>query len=554
MMCRSATTASVLLSLMQWGGDCIVIDTAKSKSDQTGEKEFPRHIYANPLKPWCCPFLSLAVYIFSLPFRTEGDDQLFPGSCQEDRFGKILQSVVEELPDMFLNQLGANPSDIATHSTRKGSASYVLSHVGGPNVIQVFLRCCWSLGNVQDRYIFLDAGGDQFVGRTVSGLPMSDSKFATLPPHFHPKDFSELTETGWEVILPRFRTLPSSFQGIIPFLFASIVYHVEYLENMLSPQHPIFQSTIFTRGYVEKYRGTILVGEGVCPVTGMAASGVPQNVRILYEIEQLKAGNAAVKAEMQKMKEDIIEAVTHSSNCLPEKLAAHLFDNFTINGMTPVTVDRVQSIVNEMKIDILSALERRANGVSEEKHEETSCSPPPVNVPLGFSTHFWCNPRDKHHQPKPHPVPKGFVLPRASCANCWMLWHFGNTQQNIAPYSSFRKDDLDLNAEAQQLSKIRCVMDSILAIAVKHNFVGGNIRIRNLCESEAQELFAKAFPIFLSELYNENSNASSGAHITLGNQSISTLYQLKKRTEALQRKKMASAEEELPSHERLITI
>ena len=82
---------------------------------------------------------------------------------------------------------------------------------------------------------FLDAGGDQFVGRTVSGLPMSDSKFATLPPHFHPQDFSELTETGWEVILPRFRTLPSSFQGIIPFLFASIVYHVEYLENMLSP-------------------------------------------------------------------------------------------------------------------------------------------------------------------------------------------------------------------------------------------------------------------------------------------------------------------------------
>ena len=99
------------------------------------------------------------------------------------------------------------------------------------------------------------------------------------------------------------------------------------------------------------------MGEGVCPVTGMVASGVPQNIRVLYEIEQLKAGNAAVKAEMQKMKEDIIEAVTHSSNCLPEKLAAHLVDNFTINGMTPVTVDRVQPIVNEMKIDILSALE-----------------------------------------------------------------------------------------------------------------------------------------------------------------------------------------------------
>ena len=202
-----------------------------------------------------------------------------------------------------------------------------------------------------------------------------------------------------------------------------------------------------------------------------------------------------------------------------------------------------------------SMLKRRvASGPSEAKNEETSSSPPSSNVVPGFSTHFWCNPRDKHRQPKPHPVPKGFVLPRASCANCWMLWHFGNTQKHIAPYSSFRKDDLDLNAEAQQLSKTRCVMDSILAIAVKHNFVGENIRIRNLRESEAQELFEKAFPIFLSELYNENSSASSGAHITLGNQSISTLYQLKKRREALHRKKMVPAVEELTSYECLITI
>ena len=151
---------------------------------------------------------------------------------------------------------------------------------------------------------------------------------------------------------------------------------------MSSPQNPIFQSIIFTYGYVEKYRGTILAGEGVIPITDMMASGIPQNVCILYEIEQLKAGNAAVKAEMQKMKEDIIEAVTHSSNCRPEKLVANLVDNFTINGMTPVTVDCVQSIVTEIKIGILSALERKGNSLSEEKYEETSCSPHLSMCPL----------------------------------------------------------------------------------------------------------------------------------------------------------------------------
>ena len=60
MMCRVATTGAVLLSLMRWTGDCIRIDTAQSKTDKTGEKEkdFGRHVYANPWMPWICPFLS----------------------------------------------------------------------------------------------------------------------------------------------------------------------------------------------------------------------------------------------------------------------------------------------------------------------------------------------------------------------------------------------------------------------------------------------------------------------------------------------------------------
>ena len=80
----------------------------------------------------------------------------------------------------------------------------------------------------------------------------------------------------------------------------------------------------------------------------------------------------------------------------------------------------------------------------------------------------------------------------------------------------------------------------ILAIAMKHNFVGRNIQIHNLCESEAWELFAKAFLIFLSYL-----NCTMRTQV-LVSQSISTLYEVQKQTEALHCKKMASAEEELP--------
>ena len=151
-----------------------------------------------------CPILALAVYIFCIYISNLADKNqlLFLGDFQEDRFSKVLQCALENLPEHLLDLLGGDPADIGTHSTRKGAASYVLSHVGGPNVIQVFLRCCWSLGNVQNRYIFLDAGGDQFVGRTVGGLTMTDSSFATLPPRLRPEDHADICKMGWESVLP----------------------------------------------------------------------------------------------------------------------------------------------------------------------------------------------------------------------------------------------------------------------------------------------------------------------------------------------------------------
>jgi hypothetical protein len=37
---------------------------------------------------------------------------------------------------------------------------------------------------IQDRYLFCEQGSDQLVGRCVSGLPILDERFATIPPHF----------------------------------------------------------------------------------------------------------------------------------------------------------------------------------------------------------------------------------------------------------------------------------------------------------------------------------------------------------------------------------
>ena len=47
--------------------------------------------------------------------------RLFSGESQEDRYSKILQSVVENVPAEILKEVSGNATDIGTHSTRKGA-------------------------------------------------------------------------------------------------------------------------------------------------------------------------------------------------------------------------------------------------------------------------------------------------------------------------------------------------------------------------------------------------------------------------------------------------
>ena len=119
--------------------------------------------------------LALGVYV--LLFGFNGDECLFPGSDQYERFRKKMKKVLidQELPC----------EDFGTHSFRKGAATYA---AGGstscPSISAICLRAGWTIGAVQDRYIRYESAADMFVGRTVSGLPPDDPRYQTLPPHF----------------------------------------------------------------------------------------------------------------------------------------------------------------------------------------------------------------------------------------------------------------------------------------------------------------------------------------------------------------------------------
>ncbi len=120
----------------------------------------------------------------------------------------------------------------------------------------------WTLGSVQQRYIFAGGGGDQFAGRACSLIDVNSTEFATLPPHFPPDIGSKgLTEEIWERILPGYNGFfPRNFKAVAPFLLASVVYHRDFLVANLPPTHPLFMQPVWSIGIIDTLRPFVEVG------------------------------------------------------------------------------------------------------------------------------------------------------------------------------------------------------------------------------------------------------------------------------------------------------
>ena len=196
LMCRTNTTAHIMLQHIEWGQDCMIIEITRSKSDQSGTgKGNTKHIYANAANPLVCTILAMAVYLWAVPRDTK-QHLLFQGSSQDDRFTKLLHKV-NACDDN--SSLGLVKKRIGSHSNRKGPVTYCFQYES-VSAIQVYLRAGWSIGAVQDRYIMCGAGGDENVGRVVALLDVHSEQFGLLPPHFKSTEIELLNKIGWNNI------------------------------------------------------------------------------------------------------------------------------------------------------------------------------------------------------------------------------------------------------------------------------------------------------------------------------------------------------------------
>jgi hypothetical protein len=491
LMARSASVSSIKLQHISWQDDSMVIAIPKSKTDQEGDNCFPRHVYANPLVPSICPILALAVLVFSKSYwhgvKPQEKFHLFPGEKQEARFSKLLRRVLQSLTETESSLLGAKVNEIGTHSTRKGASSYCSGMVGGPSMAQIYLRAGWSLGDVQDRYIFSGNGGDQFTGRVVCGLPNTDLAFRTLPPHFN-REF-DIDESRWSEILPGYAEYPHAFKQVAVYLLASILYHEAWLRQNISSQHPIFSSYLFQSGYAAEFRKYVVIESDRLPPTG-----IPTHLTITNELYSISQSVNQSKSEiLQQCKE------------MPKVLTDTMLSKFTVNGAVPVTVDNMKEFFNQMMKEMKN-MQREKDSKDSEDGETNGSS----TVRTQFNWYTWGG--------RMHMVPEHFTLPTSNVKDIWNLWWFGHVGDSIQPYRHLESFDFISKSQQIQLTKTRKVMGRIELTARNKKHIEQGKQLKDLNKGESVKLFDLAYRDLLLELLP---SAQDGR---VGECSIATIY------------------------------
>lgn len=466
LMARSSMVGNIMFEHLGWKGDALMVHVPAHKGDQTGERAFPRHVYANPLNPNICPILALAVLIFSSPaHQNNSPRQVFVGEHSESRFSEVLRSTLSAVSESEKMTLGGNVNEFGTHSARKGSPTYVLGMVEGPNPVQVFLRAGWTLGNVQDRYLFSGEGGDQLCGRAAAGLPITDELFAALPPRLTPDAILSICDDDWSTILPGYTSYPVRFRAVIPYLLASLLHHVEWLKTNLLPAHPLFSSRFWTSGRISSMRDKVLVGHGRCEITCLEATGVPHHLVTAARVKELAQEVEALRVGVRRNYDEMMGFLTTQFDINPKRVGDWLLQTLDINGAVAVTRADLEGLFASFRQDLLQRLN------AQQSLQQVPVLPAEVVSNRSLTGGEW---RTWTWGGKLHPVPEDFIWPTITVKLMWDLWHFGNREEQICPYKRLNNYDLKQQTQKVSLSKAKRVMHELDIIAADIGCIRNN--------------------------------------------------------------------------------
>lgn len=451
-MCRGVNTCVCLKHLM-WRADAFGISFSHVKNDPAGSRNWhPRHIYTNPDNyPVCC-VTAVTEYLLCYPqLFQDSNGMLFPGPKQEERFGVILQRVLEKHEEE-LKELGYQPGDIGVHSIRKGAGTFASSGTtAAPSSVSVNNRGGWTLGGVRDVYMLYERAGDQYVGRILSGMNVLSAKFgASAPDFFYHGDMIGVAEAVAVVELKQkeldrkvksmlkacFGELEDDFMCIrktLRFGLASILHHFDAAKTFHSSS-PLAMSPVFRRQEFVELRGFVRVvypwdNDSVAKRCVMKLTGVPPHVVQLAALEQLKVSIGELQPAIEKM-----------------------MDDRTMGGTLSET--RMKSILNDSRMQFIEDLDQRMPQAIQNHSAATTQSIGQGNV---VSEHkLWA------HHGKFRRVPPSWKFPKCGLLVAYRLWHIKNTVTGECGMKFLSFKDVDfLKDGSRRLEKFKFLMSTL---------------------------------------------------------------------------------------------
>lgn len=323
-----------------------------------------------------------------------------------------------------LERLGIDPRDIGSHSLRKGSATFVASgSTSCPPMAAITIRVGWRMGGVQDTYIRYESAGDQFVGRTVSGLPINDYRFALLPPFI---EDSEILDEIVNLCFPDRH--PDICLRILDYAAASLVYHSEYLLETLPPNHPLLATALFSDLDRLAYYRTFtkcVVGEDHLAIK---VTGLPPHVETRRDLQKIKE---MVQEFAPFVKAEIRQGVIDTVNGSVEGIT-HDLEERAIGART-VTTDGLDMHIRatlRSTLEEVGLVDLARNSTQQQVQTPETNSEPLVDENNDSANgrarvYFWGD--------GVHLLPEDFEFPKGTALVLWQWWMYGNPTHGYPP-------------------------------------------------------------------------------------------------------------------------
>lgn len=447
LMARVGNVMHILLDHLGVKGDHLLAYFSHLKNDQEGiTSRFPRALYANPKQPVSCPMLAIGLYFLANSF-TSNEKHLFPGNHQYERLVKLLDRAFEtEAMKKVCLETGLNADDVATHSLRKGAATYVSSgSTSGPSHAAISNRAGWTMDGVKNIYLRHADAGDQYVGRCVVGLNLLSADFDVLPPHFPP---------GHNVLLLAipivFPNAPEALHGVLSLCLASVVYHADYLRARWPANHVVLQSALFTvsvdlddgvsrLSLLQALQSILCKGGADCD--HMHATGVPDHVVTLRETVKAREACDAVVRRVEELVPNVVNGVE-------AMLEGRALDSGQVT----------RAGLREMLEDVVSHHINNIGGHRNHGDDPNALEPGTAAVDARgpFRLFFYDGRYNK--------VPKDYKFTSGGCKEVFFQWYLGNSDHGIAPLKSLVPSDLPSRGLAKRLSDVNYLMDSFVKV------------------------------------------------------------------------------------------